>query len=49
MPSEFPVDASESFGEALYPFMSSIIKSDINSERHDEGLPYEISNAVITH
>lgn len=28
MPTQFPVDASESFGKNLYPFIKNILKSD---------------------
>lgn len=48
MPTQFPLDASNNFGNNLFPFIEKILKSDINKKLEDQNLPLEIKKAVIT-
>jgi alpha-aminoadipic semialdehyde synthase len=49
LPTELPREASESFGDALYPFVSALVNLDFTKSFAKLDLPLEISKAVITH
>ncbi|MEE9431007.1 MAG: bifunctional lysine ketoglutarate reductase /saccharopine dehydrogenase family protein [Melioribacteraceae bacterium] len=49
LPAELPRQASESFGDALYPFIQDLVKIDYSKDFEDLDLPDEFKKAVITH
>jgi len=49
LPAELPRQASESFGDALYPFVQDLVKIDYSKEFEELDLPKEFAKAVITH
>ncbi|MCP5062101.1 MAG: hypothetical protein GY936_06515 [Ignavibacteriae bacterium] len=49
LPAELPRQASESFGDALYPFIQDLVKIDYSKDFEDLDLPKEFKKAVITH
>jgi alanine dehydrogenase len=49
LPSELPYESSESFGDALLPFVPAMAKTDYNKSYEDLKLPHEIKKAVISH
>jgi alpha-aminoadipic semialdehyde synthase len=48
LPCELPVDASQSFGDALLPFVEAIGKGDPAAPVAESGLPASVLRAVIT-
>jgi alpha-aminoadipic semialdehyde synthase len=49
LPTEFPVEASEAFGDALMPFLPAIAATDPGMSLNDWNLPNPIKRAVILH
>lgn len=49
LPTEFPRDASESFGDCLFPFLSALASADYEVDFEQLRLPPEVRPAVITH
>jgi len=49
LPAELPREASESFGEALLPFVFAMGSCDYSTSFNDLELPPEIKKAVIAH
>lgn len=49
LPSELPREASQSFGDALYPFVTAIAKADFSQDFKQLALPEEIKKALILH
>jgi len=49
LPSELPLDSSESFCEALKPYIPAIAMADYSLKFSDLALPPEIKKAVIVH
>lgn len=49
LPCELPADSSRSFGEALLPFIPSILNTDFSRPFEELDLPPEIKKAVILH
>ena len=49
LPSELPKDASETFSNALFPFVKDIVEADYNETFENLKLPSEIKKALILH
>lgn len=49
LPAELPRQASESFGDALYPFIQDLVRIDYSKDFEELDLPKEFKKAVITH
>ncbi len=49
LPAELPKEASESFGDALFPFVDAIAEADFSKPFHALSLPGPIKNALILH
>ena len=49
LPAELPRQASESFGDSLYPFIKDLVKIDYSKDFEELDLPKEFKKAVITH
>ena len=49
LPCEFSKEASDSFSNALMPFMESMLLNDYSKSIADSSLPNEIKSACITH
>lgn len=49
LPAELPRDASEHFGDGLYPFVGSLLAADFAAEFEFLTLPSALSGAVIVH
>ena len=50
IPAEMPKEASNHFGEKLYPFIKAVALSDINKGYEEmDDIPLEIKNATICH
>lgn len=49
LPAEFPRDASEHFGDSLFPFLAGLCNADYSVSFEHLSLPAAILGAVITH
>ena len=49
LPTELPREASEWFGEALYPFVPALLRADYSVPFEDLALPPELKRAVVAH
>ncbi|MDY7095484.1 MAG: hypothetical protein SX243_21110 [Acidobacteriota bacterium] len=49
LPTEFPRDASDSFGDSLFPFLSGLVAADYDVSFEHLSLPAAVLNAVIAH
>lgn len=49
LPTELPRQASESFGDALTPFLPALARADFTAPLEDLALPPELARAVIAH
>ncbi|MGE0353211.1 MAG: bifunctional lysine ketoglutarate reductase /saccharopine dehydrogenase family protein [Gemmatimonadales bacterium] len=49
LPAEFPRDATEHFGDSLYPFLGPLARADFGVEFEHLTLPASIINAVVAH
>lgn len=49
LPSELPREASQAFGDALFPFIFDLASADFNCSFEDLKLPPEIKSALILH
>ena len=49
LPAEFPRDASEHFGDSLYPFLGPLASANFEAEFEHLTLPSSIMNAVVAH
>jgi alpha-aminoadipic semialdehyde synthase len=49
LPAEFPRDASEHFGDALFPFLEPLAQADFDAPFGHLALPAPVANAVIAH
>jgi alpha-aminoadipic semialdehyde synthase len=49
LPCELPRDASEHFGDALFPFVAPLVAGDYRAPYEQLGLPPELHRAVIAH
>jgi len=49
LPCEFPKEASDTFSNALMPFMENLLMNDYSKSIHDSNLPNEIKKACIVH
>ena len=49
LPAEFPRDASEHFGDSLFPFLPGLAGADFTKDYEHLTLPAAVAQAVITH
>jgi alpha-aminoadipic semialdehyde synthase len=49
LPAEFPRDASEHFGDSLYPFLTELVAADFTVEFEHLALPAAVLGAVVAH
>jgi len=49
LPAEFPRDASEHFGDALFPFLNGILTTDFSTPFEHLSLPAAVLGATLTH
>ncbi len=49
LPAEFPRDATEHFGDSLYPFLAGLAATDFSVEFEHLALPAAILGAVVAH
>jgi alpha-aminoadipic semialdehyde synthase len=49
LPAEFPRDASEHFGDSLFPLLEKLVGADFNHDYAQLSLPQPVCSAVITH
>jgi alpha-aminoadipic semialdehyde synthase len=49
LPAEFPRDASEHFGDSLFPLLEQLVRADFNHEYEQLSLPQAVCGAVIAH
>jgi saccharopine dehydrogenase (NAD+, L-lysine-forming) len=49
LPAEFPRDATEHFGDSLYPFLAGLAAADFSVEFEHLALPAAILGAVVAH
>ncbi len=49
LPAEFPLDASEHFGDSLFPFLSGLATADYRVPFEHLTLPAAVLGAVVTH
>lgn len=49
LPAEFPRDATEHFGDSLYPLLELIVRADYGASFEQLALPASVSGAVIAH
>ncbi len=49
LPSELPLEASRTFGKALFPFVPALAATDFHRSLSDIQLPAEFSRAIIAH
>jgi alpha-aminoadipic semialdehyde synthase len=49
LPTEFPRDASDSFGDSLFPFLSGLVAADYDVSFEHLSLPAAVLTAVIAH
>lgn len=49
LPSELPVESSESFGEVLAPFVPALVAADYEADFESLALPLELKRAVVAH
>ena len=49
LPSELPREATQFFGEALFPFVKALANADYSKDLDDLEIPEEFKRAVITH
>lgn len=49
LPAEFPQDASESFGDSLFPFLRGLVAADYEVSFEHLSLPAAVLNAVVAH
>ncbi len=49
LPAEFPADASEHFGDSLFPFLSGLLSADHRVPFEHLTLPSALLGAVVTH
>jgi alpha-aminoadipic semialdehyde synthase len=49
LPAEFPLDASEHFGDSLFPFLSGLVTADYRVAFEHLTLPAALLGAVVTH
>lgn len=49
LPAEFPRDASEHFGDSLFPFIDGLLAADFSAPFEHLALPAAVLGAVITH
>lgn len=49
LPAQFPLDASEHFGDSLFPFLSGLLDTDYRVDFEHLTLPAAVLGAVVTH
>lgn len=49
LPAEFPRDASEHFGDSLFPFVNGLLAADFNAPFEHLSLPAALLGATLTH
>ena len=49
LPAEFPSDASEHFGDSLFPFLAGLVEADYSVDFEHLTLPAALLGAVVTH
>ncbi len=49
LPAEFPLDASEHFGDSLFPFLAGLVTADTRVDFEHLTLPAALLGAVVTH
>lgn len=49
LPAELPMDASEHFGDSLFPFISYLVSTDYSAEFEFLALPAAVQGAVVAH
>ena len=47
LPTELPIEASQTFSDALEPFIPAMAKANLEGTLEESGLPPEIARAVI--